>query len=222
MKKLLILIVPALFLFSCKQDPGEIQGLVTHQIWDTTSDTYTLKPSTGAEVYVSKLKDDSLGLYFKADSVVTHEDNFHFYGTGECLNTEIQKRILSIKKLRKDIWNPNYYRDIDLKEFEIPMYQDELDSHLYYINELLSKFKNEADYVRFMEVHNKLIQNMKTSQDTYKTQADVNGKYEIKQIEPGDYTVIIFSASSREDKKHKIEKVHVDSKKTVVVNAKFE
>ncbi|MEI7502839.1 MAG: hypothetical protein WCJ61_06110 [Paludibacter sp.] len=221
MKKLLILIVPVLFLFSCTKEPGEIQGVVTYLF----NDNVGYKPDIGAEIYVTNINCDTITQYYKALE----------------LNNKVESDIANIQSWKNNI--PKYQED--LKKYKANLNYDVkfwggcikeslqgIKETEFYIKDgqnkltksrakLFSIYKNEEGYKKFITAAKKFITKIKTSKETYIAQVDVSGKYSITQIKPDDYTVIIFSSRVTDKSFPEIKKVQIDSKKTIIVNARF-
>ena len=162
-----ILLFCFLGLFSCKQEPGQIHGVVTYFF------NYNLgyKPDIGSEIYVTKLNCDSLILYYKIcdERTKIYRDDYkkYYYQPNNYLSLNKFLLTLEIKtKIVQDYVNNRFKKPYDYDKFLITS-----------ITTLLDSIKN--------------------SNDTYKALVDVSGNYNISQASPGDYNILIFSSVRR-------------------------
>lgn len=190
MKKLLILIVPVLFLFSCKQDPGEIRGVVTCLF----NDNVGYKPDVGALIYVTKINCDSLILSYKgieefkqASAILDRCLDFYGYSKAEQERSEKQEKQAMEKA----------------------------------VNVFYQKYNGEKGYLKLLARGKDIFETIQQDKETLKAQVDASGNYIIPQVNPSEYTVIICSSITTDRSIPKIEKVQVESKKTITVNARF-
>jgi hypothetical protein len=198
MKKLLFVISAVAMFASCTKEPGEIRGVVTC-LSDPRTQEY--RSDVGALVYVTKLNCDSLGLYYSGKMEFEDGVDPTIIVDSIAVDTSFiaPPSAAEIKR-----------RAIKEKQQEAK-HKKELEKFIARKSQFYSKFKKIAS----------IVDSIKSSKETLKAQVDASGNYTITQVEPGDYIAIIFSSASTPSSVPTIEKIHVESKKTTTVNARF-
>lgn len=213
MKKQFILIALSLILFSCKQDPGEIRGVVTYFF----NDNFGQKPDVGATIYVTNITNDSL---LKIPLAIKFLNKY-------------EKDSNDIKKYKTDIkYNTDYIKNEGWKEWPSIEYQKEykelhtkwLSEAKENLNKAIGIIQKDLDTLKIThyDQYPKFIQRIINDKETLKSQVDANGNYSIPQVKPDNYTVLIYTANRGKNIPPKIMNITVDSKQIVSVNAKFD
>lgn len=237
MKKLLILIVPILFLFSCKQDPGEIRGVVTY------SKSNEVKPDVGSTVYLTKINYDSLQLYYDAVILMNYPLEYTGFGldsegdyfmegsygyqllglkTSFKINGQPKRKINEIKNKIEDykVYS-GQWKELEKKSTK---WKNALNAKPMYENykkiiDIYSKFNNNENiYSSFIKRYDIIANNISNNKEARDASVDASGNYIFQQVNPDEYTIIIFSKNSSEKQ---LKKVKVESKQIINVSANF-
>jgi hypothetical protein len=237
MKKNLFLIVVVLSLLACKQEPGEIRGVVTY------FKSEEVKPDVGSTVYLTKINYDSLQLYYDAVNLMNYaleykgfglnyggdycmEGSFSYQYSGAKTSYKIygqpKRKIIEIKNKIEDykVYTSQW------KEFEniAKNWKNSENAKLIYKNykkiiDIYSKFNNNENiYTSFIKRYDVIANNMSNNKEARNASVDASGNYIFQEVIPDEYTIIIFSKNSSEKK---IKKIKIESKQIINVSVNF-
>ena len=208
MKKQFILIALSFILFSCKQEPGEIRGVVTYFF----NNNYGQKPDVGATIYVTNISNDSL---LKIPLAI------EFLNKLEADSSAFKYDKYWVEHYTKSIKNEDWKTDPNSGK---EVYVNSLNEHKKDMNSANIEIKKDLDTLKIThyDKYPQLIQRVINDKETLKAQVDANGNYSIPQVKPDNYTVLIYTANRGENVPPKVMSVTVDSKQIVSVNARFD